>query len=123
MGHDSHCRIFKEDKLCLATGCLWIPRHASTNSQKSGINYIASQKLSQNKINKFNNYLFRWQGLDGSEILMHNFPEDTYDSRARARSLEYIEQNYNEKKSVPMRLWCMVSVMAALAALAPVRNI
>ena len=50
---------------------------------------------------------------------MHNFPEDTYDSRARARSLEYIEQNYNEKKSVPMRLWCMVSVMA----LAPVRNI
>ncbi|ENV0659145.1 hypothetical protein ACE123_005038, partial [Shigella sonnei] len=62
--------------------------------KKSGINYIASQKLSQNKINKFNNYLFRWQGLDGSEILMHNFPEDTYDSRARARSLEYIEQNY-----------------------------
>ncbi|OZO55939.1 hypothetical protein CG706_00210 [Escherichia coli] len=26
--------FFKEDKLCLATGCLWIPRHASTNSQK-----------------------------------------------------------------------------------------
>ncbi|MXD08390.1 alpha-mannosidase, partial [Escherichia coli] len=67
-------------------------------------NYIASQKLSQNKINKFNNYLFRWQGLDGSEILMHNFPEDTYDSRARARSLEYIEQNYNEKEICPYAL-------------------
>ncbi|HFO7535420.1 TPA: alpha-mannosidase, partial [Escherichia coli] len=72
--------------------------------KKSGINYIASQKLSQNKINKFNNYLFRWQGLDGSEILMHNFPEDTYDSRARARSLEYIEQNYNEKEICPYAL-------------------
>ncbi|HFR7111765.1 TPA: alpha-mannosidase, partial [Shigella sonnei] len=37
-------------------------------------------------------------------ILMHNFPEDTYDSRARARSLEYIEQNYNEKEICPYAL-------------------
>lgn len=51
---------------------------------------------------------------------MHNFPEDTYDSRARARSLEYMNKTIMKKKSVPMRLWCMVSVMAALA---PVRNI
>lgn len=72
--------------------------------KKSGIEYIASQKLSQNKINKFANYLFRWQGLDGSEIIMHNFPEDTYDSRARARSLEYIEQNYKEKEICPYAL-------------------
>ncbi len=56
------------------------PRFHKFSKNLRHYQYIASQKLSQNKINKFNNYLFRWQGLDGSEILMHNFPEDTYDS-------------------------------------------
>ncbi|WP_222939616.1 glycoside hydrolase family 38 C-terminal domain-containing protein [Photobacterium sp. BZF1] len=64
---------------------------------KSGVNYIASQKLSQNKINPFPHHLFRWQGLDGSEVIMHNFPEDTYDSRARATSSLRLEANYKEK--------------------------
>lgn len=71
---------------------------------KSGIKYLASQKLSQNKINKFDNYLYRWKGLDGSEIIMHNFPENSYDSSARATSLEDIENNYKEKDICPYAL-------------------
>ncbi|MGL6314189.1 alpha-mannosidase [Vibrio sp. WXL103] len=64
---------------------------------KSGVKYIASQKLSQNKVNPFPHHLFKWQGLDGSELIMHNFPEDTYDSRARATSVLKLEANYKEK--------------------------
>ncbi|GAM74958.1 alpha-mannosidase [Vibrio ishigakensis] len=65
---------------------------------KSGVKYIASQKLSQNKVNPFPHHMFRWQGLDGSEVIMHNFPEDTYDSRARATSSLKLEANYKEKE-------------------------
>lgn len=71
---------------------------------KSGVDYIASQKLSQNKINPFPHHLFRWQGLDGSEVIMHNFPEDTYDSRARATSSLKLEANYKEKHICPEAL-------------------
>ncbi|AXY02414.1 alpha-mannosidase [Vibrio alfacsensis] len=71
---------------------------------KSGVDYIASQKLSQNKINPFPHHTFRWQGLDGSEVIMHNFPEDTYDSRARATSSLKIEANYKEKHICPEAL-------------------
>ncbi len=44
------------------------------------------------------------------KILMHNFPEDTYDkAEPAARSLEYIEQNYNEKRNLSLcayGVWC-----------------
>lgn len=75
---------------------------------KSGVKYIASQKLSQNKVNPFPHHMFRWQGLDGSEVIMHNFPEDTYDSRARATSSLKLETNYKEKEICRSLdgLWC-----------------
>ena len=44
----------------------------------SGIDYFLTQKLSWNNINKFPYHSFYWQGLDGTKVLSHFPPADTY---------------------------------------------
>lgn len=71
---------------------------------KSGISVICSQKLSQNRINRFPYHSFVWEGIDGSSVLVHHFPEETYDSRMRADSALKLYNNYVEKDTVPHAL-------------------
>ena len=40
--------------------------------------YFFTQKLSWNNINKFPNTTFLWTGLDGSSVVTHTFPSETY---------------------------------------------
>ena len=71
---------------------------------KSGIDVVLSQKLSQNRINPFPHHSFLWSGIDGSTVLVHHFPEETYDSRMRPASLIKLVQQYKEKDTVPTAL-------------------
>jgi alpha-mannosidase len=65
--------------------------------KKAGVDCFMTQKISWNLINKFPHHSFHWQGIDGSSVLAHMFPEDTYNSPAAPRSLHKIETNYREK--------------------------
>jgi len=49
---------------------------------KSGTPYFMTQKLSYNDTNRFPRTTFIWQGMDGSEVLVHMPPEDSYNSAA-----------------------------------------
>jgi alpha-mannosidase len=51
--------------------------------RKAGVKYFVSQKLSWNLINKFPYSTFNWRGLDGSQVLTHFPPADTYNSHGR----------------------------------------
>jgi alpha-mannosidase len=64
---------------------------------RSGMGYFSTQKLSWSLINKFPYHSFHWQGLDGSRILVHMLPEETYNSPAAPRSVGKIEHNYAQK--------------------------
>ncbi|MFZ6030958.1 MAG: alpha-mannosidase [Chloroflexota bacterium] len=64
--------------------------------KKSGIEFFATQKLSWSLINHFPHHSFYWQGIDGSTVLAHLFPEDTYNSPALPRSVRKIEENYRD---------------------------
>ena len=50
--------------------------------QGAGARYFLTQKLSWNQFNKPNSHTFLWQGLDGSQVLTHFPPADTYNSMA-----------------------------------------
>ncbi len=50
--------------------------------QKSGTPYFMTQKLSMNDTNRFPRHTFIWKGIDGSEVLTHMLPEDSYNSAA-----------------------------------------
>ncbi|MCL2513656.1 MAG: hypothetical protein FWF08_07120 [Oscillospiraceae bacterium] len=63
----------------------------------AGVPYFLTQKMSWNRVNKFPYHSFKWQGLDGSEVLAHMLPEDTYNSPMRGDFLKYGYNNYREK--------------------------
>lgn len=48
----------------------------------SQMDYFLTQKLSWNNINKFPYNTFEWQGIDGTQVLCHMPPADTYTSDA-----------------------------------------
>ncbi len=46
--------------------------------KSAGVDYFLTQKLSWSQFNKFPHHTFLWQGIDGSEVITHFPPEDTY---------------------------------------------
>ena len=48
--------------------------------RQSGITRFLTQKLSWNRFNTPQHHTFTWQGIDGSEVLTHFPPNDTYNS-------------------------------------------
>ncbi len=65
--------------------------------QKSGLKYFMTQKLSWNEHNNFPYHTFRWKGIDGSAVLTHMLPEETYNSQASPTTIRTVERNYHEK--------------------------
>jgi alpha-mannosidase len=81
---------------------LWLPDVFGYNGnlpqilKRAGVDVFATQKLSWSLINRFPHHSFHWQGIDGSTVLAHMFPEDTYNSPGLPRSVVKIEQNYRD---------------------------
>ena len=65
---------------------LWIPDvfgYSASMPQiikKCGCDYFLTQKISWSRINKFPHNTFRWRGIDGTEVLTHFPPENTYNA-------------------------------------------
>jgi len=65
--------------------------------RKSGCPYFLTQKLSWSKVNVYPHHTFWWEGLDGSRVLTHFPPEDSYGSEAGPQAEEWGEKNYKDK--------------------------
>ncbi|MSO58953.1 MAG: alpha-mannosidase [Ilumatobacteraceae bacterium] len=61
---------------------------------ESGCSYFFTQKLSWNETNVFPHHLFWWQGLDGSRVLTHFSPIDTYNATNSPSQLRFAAKNY-----------------------------
>ncbi|MZQ86599.1 alpha-mannosidase [Paenibacillus sp. 5J-6] len=64
---------------------------------KSGMSYMMTQKLSWSVHNDHPHHTFLWEGLDGSRVLTHLPPEDTYNGPAAPRSILKAERDYADK--------------------------
>jgi alpha-mannosidase len=62
-----------------------------------GINYFLTQKLSWNNINKFPHTTFNWIGLDGTSVVTHFPPADTYNSNATVKEVLFGVRNHKDK--------------------------
>jgi alpha-mannosidase len=62
----------------------------------AGIDRFLTQKLSWNAFNKPEYHTFRWQGIDGSEVLTHFPPADTYNGEADIAELRRSAREYKE---------------------------
>ena len=95
-------RFFREEFGVVPDYC-WQPDVFGYHGQlpqilrKSGHRYFMTQKLSWNAVNRFGHHSFHWEGIDGTRILAHMLPEETYNGPAAARSLLKIENDYLER--------------------------
>lgn len=62
----------------------------------SGIERFLTQKLSWNRFNKPHHHTFLWQGIDGSEVLAHFPPADTYNATAEIDEIRGNAQKYKD---------------------------
>jgi len=65
--------------------------------KKCGVEYFLTIKLSWDRFNDYPHHTFIWQGIDGSEVLVHMPPEGTYNSSAAPRAIKSIEKSYLDK--------------------------
>lgn len=59
-----------------------------------GCRWFFSQKLSWNETNRFPHHSFWWEGIDGTEVLAHFSPVDTYNALMTPSQLRFAERNY-----------------------------
>ena len=95
-------RFFREE-FGVDVDYLWLPDVFGYSAalpqilRRAGVGYFLTQKISWNQINRFPHHSFHWQGIDGSTVLAHMFPEDTYNSPAAPRSIHKIGANYRDR--------------------------
>src|SRR5437868_13803905 len=83
--------------------CLWQPDvfgYSGSLPQllvKSGVRHFMTQKLSWNWVTRHPHHTFLWQGVDGSAVLAHMPPEDTYNSSASPAALAKAAERFIDK--------------------------
>jgi alpha-mannosidase len=98
-----HGKNFFLDEFSVDVKNLWLPDVFGYSAalpqilKKSGIDFFVTQKISWSQFNKFPHHTFIWRGIDGSEVIAHFPPEDTYNSELRPGGLVYAQENFAEK--------------------------
>lgn len=97
-----HGKNFFRDEFGIDVKELWLPDvfgYSAALPQimlKSGCDSFLTQKISWSQINKFPYSTFFWKGIDGSRVLTHFPPEDTYNSLLLPKGLVMAQNNLNE---------------------------
>ncbi len=69
-----------------------------------GVKSMLTQKISWSQFNKFPHHTFLWEGIDGSDVLVHFPPEDNYCSSLVAEELIKAEQRFAENDRLDQML-------------------
>jgi alpha-mannosidase len=64
--------------------------------REAGMSRFLTQKLSWNRFTSPPHHSFLWRGLDGSEVITHFPPADTYNGMASVEELRYHAANYKD---------------------------
>jgi alpha-mannosidase len=70
-----------------------------------GMHRFVTQKLSWNKQNRFPHHTFWWEGLDGTRVLTHFPPVDTYNAEITPGEIAHSVANFREHR------WSSASLM------------
>lgn len=93
---------FFRDEFGVIPRNLWLPDVFGYSGQLPqilkicGIDFFLTQKLSWNRYNKFPHNSFIWEGIDGSQVVSHFPPEDTYNATMVPEELHRHETNNRE---------------------------
>jgi alpha-mannosidase len=85
---------------------LWLPDVFGYTAQLpqlmrlAGISRFLTQKLSWNRFTEPEHHVFTWEGLDGSRVLTHFPPADTYNAEATVPELRAAVERYKDHARV-----------------------
>lgn len=95
-------RYFKEH-LGVEPHGIWLPDSFGYTgafpqlARRAGFDWFLTQKISWNDTTKFPHHSFLWEGIDGSRILAHFPPSNTYASSVSMHELVYSQRNFLDK--------------------------
>jgi alpha-mannosidase len=98
-----HGKRFFLEKLGIETAEVWLPDSFGYTAafpqlvHLSGSRWFLTQKISWSQFNKFPHHTFWWEGLDGSRVLTHFPPIDTYNSELAGAELAHAVRNFADK--------------------------
>ena len=99
-----HGQRFFERELGRRCTEFWNPDVFGYNGQlpqlmrEAGISRFLTQKLSWNRFTRPEHHTFTWQGIDGSEVLTHFPPADTYNAEATPAELRRNVRDYRDHR-------------------------
>ena len=97
-----HGKNYFKDEFDVDVRNLWLPDVFGYSAampqvlKRAGIDYFLTQKISWNQVNEFPHNTFIWQGIDGSEVLTHFPPENTYNSELLPGPLQEAQVRFKE---------------------------
>lgn len=97
-----HGKRFFMDEFGIETKILWLPDvfgypgNLPQLIKQAGCDFFLTQKLSWNDTNPPDHHTFWWEGIDGTRILAHFPPADTYNGDFSADQLEYSVRNFKD---------------------------
>ena len=94
-------RFFAEQ---LGVNCriLWLPDVFGYSAalpqilKLAGVDYFLTQKMSWSELNRFPYHTFWWEGIDGTKVLTHFPPADTYNAQMEPAEMITADKAYRE---------------------------
>lgn len=103
-----HGKHYFREKFGVEVKSLWLPDVFGYSPalpqiiKKARCDYFLTQKLSWNQVNEIPYNTFHWRGLDGSSVLTHFPPENTYNASACPEEMIPAQDRFKEADIVPM---------------------
>lgn len=94
---------FFEKEFNVRPRSLWLPDVFGYSAalpqilKRSGVDYFLTIKISWNQFTRFPHHSFWWEGIDGSRVLAHFPPADSYNCLVTASQILTAERNYRQK--------------------------
>lgn len=101
---------FQLNEFGVYSAVYWLPDTFGYSSQipqichHAGIDRFLTQKLSWNNINQFPLSTFNWAGIDGSQVLVHMPPANTYTAAAHFGDVVRSQHQHKNLRDVPTGL-------------------
>ncbi len=95
-----HGKRFFADELGVEVEEVWLPDVFGCAAglpqimRQGGVRWFLTQKLSWNQYNRLPHHTFLWEGIDGSRVLTHFPPADTYNGAVTAEELRHAAGNF-----------------------------
>jgi len=102
-----HGKNFFMDEFGVDVRTVWIPDVFGYSAampqiiRKAQCDWFLTQKISWSQVNRFPYHTFNWHGIDGSSVITHFPPEDTYNASPSAPGRIKAADNFNEADTLP----------------------